>query len=63
MVPRCNSFKAQGTTTFNQAIKLEMSIAFNTRVWRGASNMGCHVRIHHVLVELLRKVKDQMINP
>jgi hypothetical protein len=62
MMTGCHGVKPQQACSFTQTIKLQMSIALNAWVWRNAVHMSLHIRSHHMLVKVIRKVEDQVIN-
>ena len=62
MMTSRHGIKTQDSRSLAQTIKLQMSVALDARVWRNAVNMGLHVWCDDMFVEVVRKIKHQVID-
>jgi hypothetical protein len=62
MVSRRNRIKTKFICSFCKPFEFEMTIAFNTRVWRDALLVGVDVGLDDMLIEFVREVKDDVFN-
>ena len=62
MVTSCHGIKPEQSSTLRQAVELEVSIAFDTRIRRGAGTMGIDIGINDVRGEVVGKVEHQVVD-
>jgi hypothetical protein len=62
VVASCDSIKTQNDSALVQTVKFQVTVAFDTRVWRDANGVVVDIWLNHIAVKIFGEVKDQMVN-
>jgi hypothetical protein len=62
VVTSCDSIKTQNDAALVQTVKFQVTVAFDTRVWRDTNGVVVDVRLNHIAVKIFGEVKDQVID-
>jgi hypothetical protein len=61
-MPSCDRIKSKFVGSLSQSFKLQVTIAFNARVWGNATLVRVNIGLNHMLIEFIREVEDDMLN-
>jgi hypothetical protein len=58
----CDSIKTQNDAALVQTVEFQVTVAFDTWVWRDTNGVVVDIGLNHIAMKIFGEVKDQMVD-
>jgi hypothetical protein len=62
MVAGGNRIETKRSAALDKSVELQVTVAFNARIWRGSIDVRGHVWLDNMLVEIVGEIEDKVID-